>query len=190
MFQHVLLENRLLLFIAWVLAQFAVIGVWSWRRTRAANRGVWICLVALPVLLLVSTLVVTEREQITALCRKLARHVERGEARQIADHLDGQFEAAELDRAGFVERLEPALMRFGIRALRLSRFEFTFAGDDEATVELSATCNVRTADAFFDGVPSRWRLKFIRRAGDWFLISIEAIPSPLSPVRNVRDWIR
>jgi len=190
MIQHVLLENRLLLFAAWVLLQLTLIGVWSWRRTQTANRGVWIGLIALPVLLLMSTVVVTQREQITILCRTLARHVERGEVPEIADHLDTEFEAADLDRAGFVQRLEPALKRFGIRNLRLSRFEFTFPRNDEATVELSATCNVRTADAFFDRVPSRWRLTFIRRARDWYLTSIEAVPSPLSPVRNVRDWIR
>lgn len=190
MIRHVLLENRLLLFGIWVLLQFVLIGVWSWRRTRAANRGVWIGLIALPVLLLLSTVIVTQREQITALCRKLTGHVERGEVRQIADHLDTPFEAAELDRNAFIERIEPALKRFGITNLRLSRFEFTFTGDDKATVELSATCNVRTADAFFDRVPSRWRLNLVRRAGDWYLTSVEAIPTPLSPVRNLRDWIR
>lgn len=190
MIQHILLENRVLLFGVWAAVQFAVIGVWSWRRTRVANRGVWIGLIALPALLLLSTVIVTQREQIPALCRKLAGHVERGEVRQIADHLDTQFEAAELDRDAFVERMEPALERFGISNLRLSRFEFTFAGDDEATVDLSATCNVRTADAFYDRVPSRWRLKLIHRGGDWHLTSIEAIPTPRSPVRNVGDWIR
>ncbi len=190
MIQHVLLESRLLLFGAWVAVQFAVMGVWSWRRTQGASRGVWIGLVALPVLLLLSTVVVTQREQITALCRKLTGHVERGETRQIADHLHTQFEAAELDRDAFVERMEPALKRFDIDNLRLSRFDFTFAGDDEATVELSATCNVRTTDAFFDRVPSRWRLMLVHRAGEWYVISIEAIPTPLSPVRNLRDWIR
>ena len=33
-------------------------------------------------------------------------------------------------------------------------------------------------------------LMLIHRAGEWYVISIEAMPAPLSPIRNVRDWIR
>jgi len=190
MVQHVLLENRLLLFGVWMLVQLALIGVWSWRRSRTANRGVWVGLIALPVLLALSTVVVTQREQLIALCRKLAVHVERGEVRQIAEHLNAKFESGDLDREAFVERLEPALKRFNISNLYLSRFEFDFDDADHVAVELSATCNVRTADAFFGRVLSRWRVKFVRRAGEWYLTSVEVIPTPLSPVRDVRDWIR
>jgi len=190
MIQNVLLENRLLLFGVWMLAQLALISVWSWRRTRAANRAVWVGLLALPVLLLLSTVIVTQRERIMSLCRSMARDVERGDIAPIADRLDPQFQAAALDREVFLEHLEPALARFGVGKVRLSRFRFTFPERDTATAEFTAVCNVRTADAFFDRVLSRWRVRFVRRRGNWYLTSVEALPTPLSPVRNLRDWIR
>jgi len=190
MLQHVLLESRLLLFGAWMALQLVVIGVWSWRRTRAANRAVWAGLIALPLLMLVSTLVETGREQLIATCRSLARNVERGEVWAIKSRLAPGFEAAQLDRAAFGERLEPALQRYAVGNVRLSRFGFAFDADDRATVALSASCNVRTADRFMNRVLTRWRVRFIRAGDEWLITSLEAVPTPFSPVRHLRDWIR
>lgn len=190
MLQHIFLESRVLLFGVWIVVQLVLIAIWSSRRTRAASRAVWIGLVALPTLMLVSTVVHTEREKLMALCRTLARHIQHGEARPIESRLADDFSAAGLDRDAFIERLEPALERFGLDNIRLTQFDITFDGDDRATVELSASCNVRTADRFLSQVLSRWRVVFARIHGEWQITTIEAVPTPFSPIRNLRDWIR
>jgi len=190
MLQHIFLESRVLLFSVWIAVQLVLIGIWSWRRTRAANRAVWIGLVALPTLMLVSTVVHTGREKLMALCRTLAGQVERGEAGPIEARLADDFNAAGLDRDAFAERLESAMERYGIGNVGLSRFEIEFDGSDRATVEVTASCHIRTADRFLSQVLSRWRVVFTRDQGEWRIITIEAVPTPLSPIRNLRDWIR
>ncbi len=190
MIEHILLESQLLLFAVWVMGQLSVIGLWSWRRTPATHRAVWLGLVTLPLLMLLSTAVVTRGEEISATCRTLARHVERGEIAKIGDALSGDFSAADLNRDALIERVGSAIARFKISRLRLKCFEFAFDSDNRATVEFAATCQVRTTDAYFDRVPSRWRLKLKRSHETWLITSIEAIPTSLSPVRHLSDWLR
>jgi hypothetical protein len=135
-------------------------------------------------------LVVTTRERLVELCHTLAGHVEQAEVEPIVARLASDFEAADLDRAGFVERLRPALQRYEIGNVRLSRFQFAFPDRDRAILELTASCKVRSADRFIDRVLTRWRITFVRRQDEWLLLSLEAIPTPFSPVRHLRDWIR
>jgi len=163
MLEHVFLESRLLLFAAWIVVQLGVIGWWSWRRTPAANRAVWAGLVALPCLMVLSTWVVTRGEQITQLCRGLAQVVEREELDTLKGFLADDFTAADMNRDEFIERVGSALSRFQISRLKLQRFAYEFDAGGNAAVEFSATCRVRSTDADFDRVPSRWRLNLRRQ---------------------------
>lgn len=150
---------------------------------------VWIGLAALPLLMTLSTLVVTTREQVVAACHDLAHHVEHRERDRISAMLSDDFRAADLDRDAFVERTDAALSRFAIKQLRLKRFAFSAEADGRSTVAFSATCQVRTTDAFFDRVPSRWELGFKRGTDGWKVSSIRALPAPFSPVRRLDDWL-
>ena len=53
----------------------------------------------------------------------------------------------------------------------------------------NAVCGIESADAFLRQMHSRWRVTFRRSGERWEVIDIEAIPTPLSPIRDIRDWL-
>ena len=184
-----LFEGTWLLAALLVAFQFLLIVIWSRRRSRLWARIVWAGFVAIPSLLVLSKLVVTPTEQIVDLCRTLARLVDEGEVDAIGRHLADEFEAAKLDRTAFLERVADGLTRYRIDNPRLRAFEVEFPRDAEGVAVFNAVCRVRSADTMLQ-VPSRWRVAFRLFAGKWRVTGLEALPTPLSPVRNLRDWIR
>ncbi len=179
-----------MLLVLLVAIQLALIAIWSWRRSRVWARIVWIGLAAIPMLPLVSVLVVTPREQIVGLCHDLAALVDEGDAAAIGPHLAGGFEAGGLDRVEFLERVERTLARYHVEDVRLHRFSVSFPREEEGVAVFDSACRVRSADAFLDRLTARWRVTFGSRGALWKVTKIEALPTPLSPIRAVRDCLR
>ncbi len=190
MISRILFENPWTLLSLLVAIQLGLIAIWSWRRSRVWARGVWIGLGAIPVLPLVSILVVTPREQIVGLCRDLAALVDEGDAAAIGRHLASDFEAAGLDRLEFLERAERTLGRYHVDDARLHRINVSFPREEEGVAVFDSACRVRSADAFLDRLTARWRVTFRSRGRLWRVRKIEAVPTPLSPIRSVHDCLR
>lgn len=182
------LERAWLLFALMMCLLLGLIAVWSRRRTRRSARAVWIGLGLTALLPAISRIVVTPRERIVQTCHELANLVDRGDVAGIDLYLTDDFQAEGLDRFDFIEQLESALARYHVDDPRLRRFDVAVAGGDAVAV-FDAVCSVRSADACFDRVASRWRVTFRQRAGSWRIASIEAIPTPLSPIRDLRAFL-
>lgn len=176
--------------VSWVAVQFLLICVWSWLRTPRTGQAALFGFAVFPVLLVASIFVVTDRERVIALCRELAHEVERGNAFAIEQHLADDFMAGNLARNGFADRLRVALERYRVDYPRLRRFNVSFPSDTTAKAEFEATARVRAPDAFHGQMMSRWRVGFRRHEDAWMVTSLEALPSPLSPIRDLRDWLR
>jgi len=178
-----------LLLFASIAIQLVLIAVWSWRRSSVWSRVVWAGFVAFPALLVLSVVVVTPRERIVGLCRELTRLVEGGNVAAIGGHLADDFEAAGLDRDDFLERVTEALTNYRVTDARLSRFEVKFPQERVGIAEFQAVCWVRSADKYQDRLLSRWRLTFRGQGRDWKVRGIEALPTPLSPISNLRQCL-
>jgi hypothetical protein len=186
---RLLFENAILLLILLVAVQFVMIALWSRWRTRAWTRVVWIgfiLVVALPVL---SVVVVTSRERVIGLCRDLAKMVDRGDVAGIGPHLANDFVAGGLGKDDFLIRVEQQLSQYRVDDPSLRRFETTFPGRGQAEVVFDASCTVRSVDNFVSRLPSRWRVRMIARDRRWLLTQVEALPTPLSPIRDLRDCL-
>lgn len=190
MVQRILLESVWLLVIAWVVVQFVCVALWSWRRTQATKRLALGGIVALPLLLATSLAVETPREQVVAVCQLLGSGVEEGDVSTIERLLTPGFEAGGLDGGAFIDRLAEKLSRYRVRALSLSRFVIRVDGIDRIVAEFSALCSVRSPDAVYDRVRSRWRLVFHRRGGMWRVAQLESVPVPPLNLRSVDGWLR
>jgi hypothetical protein len=185
-----LFERPWRLAVSWVGLQFLLICLWSWQRTPRIRHAVLFGFAVFPVLLAASILVVTDRERVITLCRELALEVERGDAFAIEQHLADDFLAGDLDRDRFADRLQTALERYRVDYPRLRRFDVSFPSETTAIAEFEATARVRSPNTFYGQMLSKWRISFRRHHKDWLITSLEAIPTPLSPIRDLRDWLR
>ncbi len=158
--------------IAWVFVQFILIGCWSWTRSRTHARVVWGGFAALPLLLVLSAAVVTDRERIVLLFEQLAEAVETRDVGAIARHLDEDFSVNRLDRQGFIEEVERLLARYKIWDAKLRRFEIRFPGPDRAEASFHATARVRSEELLYDWFAARWKSKLVRRGDVWLVTSI------------------
>jgi hypothetical protein len=145
---------------------------------------------AIPVSLLLSVLVVTPRERIIGICRDLAAMVDRGDVRAIGRHLSDEFEVDGIDRDEFLYHVERILTQCHIDDARLRRFDVTFPSDVEGLAGFTAACTVRSSDVFYDRMVSRWRLTFRRHGQAWRVTGIETVPTAMSPIRDVREFLR
>jgi hypothetical protein len=184
-----LFENAILLLVLLVAIQFVIIAIWSRVRSRYWARTVWVGFALLVALPLLSSLVATPRERVIGLCRKLAHLVDRGDVDAIAPHLAETFRVEHLGKSEFLVRAEQRLSHYRVDNPSLRHFETVFPSDGAAEVVFDATCTVRSVDQFAGRLPSRWRVRMVEEDGRWRLLEVEALPTPLSPIRDLRDWL-
>lgn len=185
-----LFENPWALAGLLIAVETVFVVFWARHRTAAWAWAVWIVLAISPAALTLSELFETPRERVVAFCWELAHAIDEGELAPIAAHIAEDFQTDGLDRPAFVQRLEQTLTRFRVDHPRLRDFEVTFPTDRSAVAVLTATCLVRSIDAVFDHLPSRWRLTLRRDGDSWQVVGIESIPIPPLNVRDLRDWLR
>ena len=188
MIYRLLFEQPILLTFVCVVAVLLMTCVWSWKRTRWATWGVWLALAATPILLTLSITVVTPAETIIALCRQLARDVDEGNVPAIEASIAEEFQAEELDKERFIQRLEQALTDRRIDHPRLSAFDIETEGA-KAVATFHASCQVRTRDTTIRALPTRWRLDLRLREGAWRITRIEPLPTPPLNIRRLSDWM-
>ena len=184
-----LLERPWRLLVALVAIEFLLICFWSWRRSAATRRAVYIGLTAIPLFLIVSLLVVTTREEVIQACQEMARYVDDGNAMAIEMRLTDDFEAESLSRPEFVQRLYDALKSHEIDYPELFDFQITAPTTDRAVVEFDATCRLRTPEEFVGQVASRWRLTMRKERDVWRLMRVEALPTPHLRWPGLPRWL-
>lgn len=185
----ILFESPWLLLVLLAATQLGLLMIWWRRRTRAWSRIVIAGFAAMATLPLLSHLIVTPREQLIRTCRELAVMVEAGDVAGIGRHLADDFEASGLDRTELLDRVETTLKRYVVENVGLHGFAVIFPQRDQAVAVFNAVCRIRSAESFIDRLLSRWRLTFRGQGRSWQVTKIEVVPTPLSPIRDVRDWL-
>lgn len=185
-----LLEHPVVLALCWLVMEIVLLAVWSSRRTRATRNAALIGLAALPVLEAVNFLVVTPREQVITICHDMADAVERNDMDALARHVDAEFSAVDLDRHGFLEAVSNTLSHFRVEEPYLHQFDVTISKGDTAVAEFNASCYVVAQGVRQQRLLSRWRVMMRRRGDAWRMITVDALPTAMSPIRNLRDVLR
>jgi len=187
---RILFESFWMLAAVWVPLQFTLVAIWSWRRSQPSARTVWVGFAALPVLMLASSVVVTQREQIIAVCEELGGFVEDGDVDAIGKRLAGNCQAENLDRAAFLSRVEDTLTRYHVWDVNLRSFETSFPTDGACVVEFHATARVRSNDLPYEWFSSRWRLTFRSIGDSWLVTKIKPLPTPQGNLPSLSDLLR
>lgn len=187
MVESLLFEKPITLAALWGAVVLVSLVVWRQRRTRGSSRWFVGVLLAWPILIGVSLLVVTSRERIVRICHNMARSVQAGDAAAIAAHMDDVLDAEGLDRDAFMQHVERTLERMKFENLRLRQVEVTFDDPVTGTALFNAVCGVRSTEINHPHIISRWRVTFKLRDRDWLVILIEAVPTPFSPIRSLRQ---
>ena len=184
------LERWWLLCSVLVVVEVALFAVWTRQRTTSAGRMAWIGLAGAIVLPIVSHSVVTQRERIEQLCHGMARAIDIGDLGSLGDTLSEDFDLAGLDKDAFLVRLSRTLTRYRIDNPSLRRMKVTFPKAGRAVAVFDAVCSVRSPEVYQNRLFSRWRVTCVGGDPNWRVITIEALPSPLSPMRTLNDYLR
>ena len=184
--QWLLFENRIALLVVLGLAEFVVLWVWARWRTRCTRNAVLAGLVLSILLLIVQTVVVTDRERIITLCNSLAAAVENGKIATVAEHLAPDFRSDGVDRDRLLAELTRLLTRVHVEETQLSNFRVSFA-DGQTRAEFDATCRVMAGGYVEGGVGTSWRLTLRRTNETWQVLAIELVPTPFFPFRTLAD---
>ncbi len=198
-----LCESIWLVALTLIAIQFVLICLWSWRRTRPTGRAVRIGFAAIPLCLFLNVMVVTPREQIIVLCRDLAAFVDDGDVEAIARHLAPDIDVEGRSRDELLDRVRDVLTRHRVDQPRLFGFEVVLPDAETAVAVFDATCRIRSPDALYDWLRTRWRVRFrcaesdtgashvaaSATGTDWLVTQLEVLPTPLSPLRSLRELL-
>lgn len=149
------------------------------------NRPLVVLVVVTFVIVGVNWLVVTPREQIDAVCRELARHVDNGDVQAIGRLISRDFSSEEMSKDEFLSRISAILTDVRVDQAQVRDLEIGMDSKTLAVVTLAASCHVRTADGFASSVPTRWRIRFAKAEESWLVTGIESIPVPPFYLRSV-----
>jgi len=190
-----LFERPLLLVPLLVVVQFVLIVIWSRRRTPRARRAVLAGFFVAPLLVVLQSAVVTDRERLTRACVALADACRRGDVPGFGRYVSPSFAAAAgpgqdpFTRSSLLEWLEHTLIAYRVEEPRLRAFEITCEGP-HAVVRFEASCRVVTDRDIAPGILSRWELHFELRDGQWLVTDIRPLPSRWFPFRRLADLPR
>jgi len=186
--QWLFLENRIALFVLVVFVEFWLLWAWARWRTRRTGRLALGGLIVGVLLLVLQTLVVTDREEIIVVCQGISRTIEDGDVDGFGEYIAVEFAVGSIDRDTLLASLTRILTQVRVEEPRLSGFDISVDGD-QARADFQAGCRLVTSRFFEGRMLSRWELTFLRFGDRWRVIAIQPVPTPTFPYRTLPEVI-
>ena len=181
-----LFEGPLPLVAALVGVQAVTLIVWRIRRTRTTRAVAIVPLALTAAVLLLSWLVVTDRERIALAYQAVASDVAAGSTEALALYLDedalvnpeGRSRRNALSKAEVLSLVRRHLEELKVREIRLPQMEITVAGNE---AESTVTARIVNDSPATGGMPFvlSWDVTWIKRPGGWRIHRVVAIPTRL-----------
>ncbi len=181
-----LFESPLPLVAVLVGVQVVTLIVWRVRRTSATRAVAIVPLPLAAAVLLLSWLVVTDRERIALAYQAVAADLAAGSTEALALYLDEDalVNAEGRSRRNTVTKTETLslarrhLEELKVREIRLSQMEITVAGDEAHS---TVTARILNDSSVTGGMPLvlSWDVTWIKRPGGWRIYRVVAIPTRL-----------
>jgi hypothetical protein len=191
------------LFVLGVSVVALVIALAAHRRghVQGARRALLITVGATAGLLLLQTLVVTDREALEALVVQLADNADEGDVAAIGTQVDpagvelGSGQSAKhCTKAGFLSACNVGLQRYRIDKPSVGAIRVEIAGP-EATVSFRVTCDIQQGQASEWRMPSFWTVGCVKGPEGWKLrqiskaqMGIEGFASSLDILPYLREF--
>ena len=181
--QALLFERPAYLIPAVVLAELVLLLIWRRWPTPATRQAARLGLILFPLMIVVQSLVTTDRERIVLVCRQLASAVEDADTDRLADYLsDGSTaqsaQGTALNKAALRARLSQLLSKYHIEELRLRDIDVEL---DESTVRVRfrAICRVVARSAIYPRMVTSWLLHLESVDQGWRVSRVQQIRSPV-----------
>ena len=153
---------------------FVLWGIWYRTRARAAARVLLAGLVLAPLLFAIQWLVVTDREAIEQVTRRLSKAVEHRDIDAVIELFDpGAAFDGGFDRGRFKEHLVHLLDKYTIKNPSVFGFVVEVDGT-RGTVRCAARCDIEST-VWNGPVPSNWELEFSRIDDHWLITNLRPL---------------
>jgi len=155
-----------------VMVEGVGLVIWRRQRTRESALRLLVPPALAALIFAVATLVVTDRERITAAVNEIAKEVSEGRTTALEKFLDNDFHMTvhgeALDKAKTLKRARKTLAKHRIRKVKIKRLQVEVSGST-ATVRMITAVGVEGA-GFRGGVPLVWTLRWIKRGKQWRIL--------------------
>jgi len=180
--KSLLFENPMYLYIALAAVEVVLLFLWWDRRAEKNGRKYLLALAVPPVLglalLVVSTLVVTDREQIVNAAQEIAADLNAGHGASLKTHLDEKFvcrfAGLPVTRDMVLALIESQKKHYAIGNVEITSSTVEIESGDYATMHMTTHMTGRDRDLNM-GVSGRVQfvLKWIKRDNGWKILECE-----------------
>lgn len=171
------------------LVVFALAISWHLQRTRRSAIALGVGIAIAVLLLLVQKIVITDREEIDRMVRRLAVAVETKNFEVVAQLIDEEFGNGGQQKTDFLAAIKATLTRVEIEGARLHAMAIDIAADD-ATVEFGVLCRLRFGGGFDRPSTSRWSLGLVRRDAGWRVREIRPLEIDRQKITGLDEVFR
>lgn len=155
-----------------VLVEGVLLVIWRRQRTQRSALRLLVPPALAALIFAVATLVVTDRERITAAAHEIAKDVTAGQTTVLEKYLDKDFHMTlngkPLGKAGTLERARKAMSKSRITKVEIKRLQIEVSGGT-ATLRMITAIRVE-GGGFRGGVPLVWNLRWIKRGRSWRIL--------------------
>ncbi len=176
--RRLLFEDLLLLLVACAVAFAVALAVHRRRFTQQSRRGIWITIGVCLGLIVMQSLVVTDREALRELVNDLVHASDAGDVAAIGARVDGAgvvFGSGEsgedCDKKSFLDAANVGLQRYQVDEAGTGGFRFEIDGD-RAVVTFRVTCDLREGEGRAQRTPNYWTIGCVRRPEGWKMNAI------------------
>ncbi|MCH7700262.1 MAG: nuclear transport factor 2 family protein [Planctomycetes bacterium] len=182
--QALLFERPAYLIPAVVLAELVLLLIWRRWPTPATRQAARLGLILFPLMIVVQSLVTTDRERIVLVCRQLASAVEDADTDRLADYLSDDIIAQSaqetaLNKAALLARLSDMLNKYHVEELRLRDIDVEF-GESIVRVRFRAICRVVAKSSIYPRIVTLWLLRLESVDQGWRVSHIQQLRSPIT----------
>jgi hypothetical protein len=160
-------EDPLYVYITLAFAELALVVIWHETRNRR-----WLVALAGPpilagIVLLVATLVVTDREQIIQATHTIARDAEAGDIAAAGTYLDDKYSGLGVNKPGVVAIGKTFLMKYRVTHVGFTRLTVEVYGDH-------AAMHAATLITFGDEGKAAivWDVQWVKRPAGWRILEV------------------
>lgn len=155
-----------LLFAAVLLART------RWESATARRYALPLVLSLIALLFLLQKLIVTQREEVLDSLNRFVRSIEQENLSEAGGFISLTYQVGDIDRDGFLARLESFLNTWNIRDARILWCELELAGS-QAEMTLRANATASRQGEIGDSHWGVWRIDWERDSSEWRINSIQ-----------------
>ncbi len=164
-----LYEGAIWLYVMLGVIEAALVALWRARPGRWAAIALPVPLLLAGAVFIVSDAVVTDREQITAAVRAIAKDIQAGKTDVLAEYLDDQYSGFYGTKPQAVKACESTIVRDGPLVVRFRNLEVQ---PEDSTAQMQATILIVPSKGRASGLPVKhnWNVRWAKRPQGWRIV--------------------